>query len=211
MAIIAFVSQKGGVGKSTLSRALGREAAKSGLTVKIADLDPGQGTTTEWCRVRTAAGIEPLVPVQLYRVTGDAMGEADRHDLLIIDGPAKISSATLDIAKAADLVVQPTGASRDDLVPAVREFHALVKKGIPRERLRLALVRIGTDAEEADARSFLAEAGYAVLPGSLPERPAYRTTQNEGRAVTEVKFPTLQRQAEALVQAIIDETVAAAI
>ena len=44
--IIAFVSQKGGVGKSTLSRALGREAAKSGLTTKIADLDTQQGTGT---------------------------------------------------------------------------------------------------------------------------------------------------------------------
>ena len=37
--IIAFVSQKGGVGKSTLSRALAREAAASGLKVKIADLE----------------------------------------------------------------------------------------------------------------------------------------------------------------------------
>jgi chromosome partitioning protein len=211
MAIIAFVSQKGGVGKSTLSRALGREAAKSGLSVKIADLDPGQGTTTEWGRIRTAAGIEPVIPVQLYRATADAMVEADRHDLLIIDGPAKTSTATLDIAKAANLVVQPTGASRDDLVPAVREYHALVRKGIPKQRLRLALVRIGTDAEEADARAFLAEAGYDVLPGSLPERPAYRMAQNEGRAVTEVKFATLQKHAEALVQAIIDETVAASI
>jgi chromosome partitioning protein len=208
MAIIAFVSQKGGVGKSTLARALGREAAKSGLSIKIADLDPGQGTTTEWMRIRTAAGIEPMVPVQLYRAAAEALGEAERHDLLIIDGPAKTSAATLDIAKVADLVVQPTGASRDDLVPAVREFHALVKKGIPKDRLRFALVRLGTDAEEADSRAFLAEAGYVVLPGSLPERPAYRMTQNEGRAVTETKFATLQKQAEALVQAIIDTAVA---
>jgi cellulose biosynthesis protein BcsQ len=109
MAIIAFVSQKGGVGKSTLARALGREAAKSGLSIKIADLDPGQGTTTEWMRIRTAAGIEPMVPVQLYRAAAEALGEAERHDLLIIDGPAKTSAATLDIAKVADLVVQPTG------------------------------------------------------------------------------------------------------
>lgn len=34
--IIAFVSQKGGVGKSTLSRGLAREAARNGLSVKIA-------------------------------------------------------------------------------------------------------------------------------------------------------------------------------
>ena len=42
-AVVAFVSQKGGVGKSTLSRGLAREAAKNGLRVKIADLDIQQG------------------------------------------------------------------------------------------------------------------------------------------------------------------------
>jgi AAA domain len=38
--IIAFVSQKGGVGKSTLARALAREAAVAGLKTKIADRYP---------------------------------------------------------------------------------------------------------------------------------------------------------------------------
>ena len=37
-AVIAFISQKGGVGKSTLARALAREAAVSGLKVKIAGI-----------------------------------------------------------------------------------------------------------------------------------------------------------------------------
>ena len=52
-AVIAFVSQKGGVGKSTLACALAREAAASGLKVKIADLDPDQATIVDWHKVRT--------------------------------------------------------------------------------------------------------------------------------------------------------------
>ena len=36
MAIIAFASQKGGVGKSTLCRALAVEAIRSGLTAAVA-------------------------------------------------------------------------------------------------------------------------------------------------------------------------------
>lgn len=40
--VVAFVSQKGGVGKSTLARALAREAAAGGLRVKVADLDTQQ-------------------------------------------------------------------------------------------------------------------------------------------------------------------------
>lgn len=41
---ISFISQKGGVGKSTLARALAREANEQKLTVKVADLDTQQGT-----------------------------------------------------------------------------------------------------------------------------------------------------------------------
>ena len=55
--IIAFVSQKGGVGKSTLARALAREAAYGGLQVKIADLDTQQGTSVDWHRTRLHTGL----------------------------------------------------------------------------------------------------------------------------------------------------------
>jgi chromosome partitioning protein len=49
---ISFISQKGGVGKSTLARALAREANEQKLTVKVADLDTQQGTIVNWHRRR---------------------------------------------------------------------------------------------------------------------------------------------------------------
>jgi chromosome partitioning protein len=202
--VIALVSQKGGVGKSTLARALAREAAAGGLRVKIADLDTQQGTSVDWHRTRMDAGIEPVVSAEAFKTAAQALAIADHFDVLVIDGPARTSQATLEIARVADLVVQPTGASLDDLRPAVREFHALVKAGVPKERLAFALNRIGTDAEEADARAYLAEAGYAVLNGCLVERPAYRKAQNEGRAVTETRYAALNTRADALIQSLID-------
>jgi chromosome partitioning protein len=202
--IIAFVSQKGGVGKSTLARALAREAAQSGLKVKIADLDTQQGTSVDWNRIRLHAGLKPAVAAEAFATATQALNIANQYDLLIIDGPARTSSGTLDIAKVADLVVQPTGASVDDLRPAVREFHALVQAGIAKKKLTFALNRIGTPAEEAEARAYIAEAGYAVLDGCLLERPAYRKAQNSGRAVTETSFQQLNTKADALIQALID-------
>ena len=202
--VVAFVSQKGGVGKSTMARALAREAAAGGLSVKLADLDTQQGTSLDWQRARLAAGIEPLVSVEPFGNAAQALKAATAYDLLIIDGPARTSSATLEIAKAASLVVQPSGPSLDDLRPAVREFHALVKAGIPATRLTFALNHIGTDAEESDARTFLEEAGYPVLGGYLPERPAYRRAQNGGHAVTETKFAALNARADALMQSLVE-------
>lgn len=203
--VIAFVSQKGGVGKSTLARALAREAAAGGLRVKVADLDTQQGTSVDWHRQRLQAGIEPAVSVEAFATAAQALAVADGYDILIIDGPARTSQATTEIAKAANLVVQPSGASLDDLRPAVREFHALVKAGIPNARLIFALNRIGTITEEADARTYLTEAGYSVLAGCLLERPAYRQAQNAGNAITETRFSTLRVQADELIQSLIDK------
>jgi chromosome partitioning protein len=202
--VIAFVSQKGGVGKSTLSRALAREAAASGLKVKIADLDTQQGTSVDWHRQRMGSSITPAVSAEAYKTAAQALAVASHFDLLVIDGPARTSQGTLDIAKVASLVVQPTGASVDDLRPAVREFHALVKEGIPKDRLVFALNRIGTQAEETETRAYLAEAGYAVLNGCLYERPAYRKAQNQGFSVTETRYAGLNEKADALIQDLID-------
>ena len=205
-AIIGFVSQKGGVGKSTLARGIGREAAAGGLSVKIADLDVQQGTSVNWYRRRLEAGIEPLFSVESFKTAAQALKLSSQFDYLIIDGPARASAATLEIARAATLIVQPTGSSVDDLEPAVLTFHELVRDGISRDILVFALSRVGTDAEEAEARAYVKQAGYTVLDGSIQERPAYRQASNVGLSITETRYPQLNKRADALIQAIVDRT-----
>lgn len=202
--IVGFISQKGGVGKSTLARGLSREAANNGLNVKLADLDTQQGTSVDWYRRRLEVGAEPVFSVESFKSASQALKLADDFDLLLLDGPARASAATLEIAKAATLVVQPSGASIDDLRPAILTFHELVKAGIIRSKLVFALCRIGTDAEEAEARSYIAQAGYTVLGGSLPERPSYRQAANVGLSITETRYPQLNNKADKLLQSIVD-------
>jgi chromosome partitioning protein len=203
-AIIAFISQKGGVGKSTLARALAREAAASDLRVKIADLDADQATCVDWHKARTQRAIEPAIAVELFRKLPDAIASGASYDLLVVDGPAMASAGTTKIAERSHLVVQPTGSGLDDLLPAVRVFHGLVKAGVQSGKLIFALNHIGTEAEADAARAYIEEAGYAVLPGYLPERPAYRMAQNDGLAVTETRFASLKKQADTLIQSLID-------
>lgn len=207
VATVAFCSQKGGVSKSSLARALAVEAARSGLSVKIADLDVGQGSTVDWQKDRIASSVEPDVPVQLHRGPQEALRHANGAELLVIDGPARADKDTLEIARVADLVVLPTGASLDDLRPAIRTANSLKAAGIPSMRLLFVLSRIGTDAEAEAARSYIGEAGYRVAPGFVPERPAFRAIQNEGRAITEVRYAQLKAAAEAVVQSLVDAAV----
>jgi chromosome partitioning protein len=202
--IVGFVSQKGGVGKSTLARGIGREAAAAGLSVKIADLDVQQGTSVNWYRRRLEANIEPVFSVESFKTAAQALKLAAQFDYLIIDGPARASAATLEIAKAATLIVQPTGTSVDDLEPAILTFHELVRDGISRNILVFALSRVGTDAEETEARAYIKQAGYAVLEGSIQERPAYRQASNVGLSITETRYPQLNKRADVLIQAMVD-------
>jgi chromosome partitioning protein len=204
MIVVAFISQKGGVGKSTLARALAREAASSGLQVKVGDLDIDQATIIDWHKVRMQRGIEPVLSVELFRSVAEAVKAVGRYDLLVVDGPAKASVSTTEIAKKSHLIVQPTGPALDDLKPAIRVFHGLVKAGIPPRRLIFALNHIGTDNEADAARAYLRDAGYDALPGYLQERPAYRMAQNEGFAITETRFASLKGKADTLIQALID-------
>ena len=202
--VIAFVSQKGGVGKSTLARGLAREAAKSGLTVKIADLDTQQGTSVEWHRRRLNEGVEPVVSVEGYKTADQALLQAVHYDLLIIDAPARASEGTQKIAERAQLVVQPTNPALDDLGPAVRLFHELTKAGIPKSRLVFALNPVLTETEEVSAREYLREAGYAVLQGYIPSKTSYRDAQNHGRAITETRYGALNEKADSLIQSLIN-------
>jgi chromosome partitioning protein len=204
--VIAFVSQKGGVGKSTLARALAREVtANSKLKVRLTDLDTTQKTTSDWHAKRLEAGLNPVGDVQILATINQVLAGADGYDLVIIDAPARAPTGTRDIAKHADLVVQPSGPADDDLTPAIREFHGLVKAGIPKARLAFALNHVTTDAEEQAARNLIGETGYHVLDGSLSERAAYRTAHNYGRSITETNFKTLNTRADALIQSLINK------
>src|SRR5258708_7733829 len=102
--IVSLISQKGGVGKSALARLLAVEFTKVGWSVKIADLDTAQGTTTRWKARRDQAGVQPEIAVEKFRTVDRALREAERFDLLILDGPAHAEQGGLVMARASDLV-----------------------------------------------------------------------------------------------------------
>ena len=172
--------------------------------MRVADLDVAQGSQVDWHRDRLAAGLAPSPPVQLHATLAEALAHAAMVDLLLLDGPARADRETIVLARAADLVVLPSGSSLDDLRPAVRVGHSLTRAGVPAARLLYVLTRVSTDAEARAARAYIEDAGYLVGSGYLSERAAYRTAQNSGRAVTEVPHGGLRAAAEQIIQSIID-------
>lgn len=203
--IVALVSQKGGVGKSTLARALAAVAAHGGLAVTLADLDLQQRTSMRWGSARRTKQADVSLTVKLFTDIDAAIASEQEQDLVVVDAPGHTSSATLDIARRAHLIVQPTGPSLDDLHPAVLLFHELLAAGVPRRKLVFALTRVLSEDEESAARAYLVEAGYAALAGSMPERIGYRRALNRGDAPTETNEAELNERVDALMESLIEK------
>ena len=203
--IIGMVSQKGGAGKSTLARLFARELSKDGFTVKIADLDTQQTTCTDWASDRAEAGLEPEIQAQPFGNLKTALNEASRFDAYILDGRPHSSQQTLDVAKASDLVVIPTGQTKDDLRPAVKLAHNLVDSGLNANKIAFALVKTtNSEAELSAARAYLDQTDYMVLEGFIPVSTAYGIAHDGGKSITETPHRSLNEKAEKLAQSIID-------
>lgn len=201
--IIACLSQKGGVGKSTIARLLARTYAAAGWSVKICDFNTRQLTSVDWVAVRLQAGLEPEIAAQPMNSVKKLRGEP--YDLLVIDGAPDSNETSLDVARIADLIVIPTGLTVDDLKPQVSFSNELISKGVPSDRLIFVLNKT-TESELAsrEASTFLRNQGFLVAATDLAAKTGYQMAQNIGAAVSETKYPTLNDRADTLAAEIVD-------
>ncbi|MCK5665934.1 MAG: ParA family protein [Thiotrichaceae bacterium] len=107
MKILAFISHKGGTGKSTLSIHLSVAAEQQGLETLLVDLDTISSTASEWASVREQE--KPLtITAQLADVQALCeQAENEGFDLLILDFPPYFSDDVVDALVEADQVVIP--------------------------------------------------------------------------------------------------------
>jgi chromosome partitioning protein len=201
--VVAFVSQKGGVGKSTLARGLAAVASRGRLQVLLADLDTRQQAAVRWHKARRRKQKTSALEVAAFATPDDALAACGKAELLIFDAPGHSGPETVDLAKRAHLVVLPTGPSFDDLHPTVLLLHDLMQARVPRDRLIVALCRVLESGEDEAAREYIDSTGFEIAPGSIPERAAYRDAQNRGHAVTETSEPALNQRANARIEALL--------
>ena len=201
---IAVLSQKGGVGKSTLARCIAVEYARHDWNVKIADMDLKQQTVTAWNALRMENEFEPSVEVQGFGQVKDVLKQEESYDLIVFDGAGQADIQTLDIAKASDFIILPSGVSTDDLVPQVKLAHEFIKKGIERKRIGFSLSRVGgSERELIDAKEYIELAGYKFL-GRIDEKTSITQAHDMGKAANETKYQTVNEVVDQVLQGIID-------
>ena len=110
MKVVVVANQKGGAGKTTVTRNL---AVAAGEDVAVIDRDP-QGSLTSWWN-RRSAETPARVPVPgTLAATLDALREAGAR-LVFIDTPPAANANLAGIIALADLVVIPCRPTPDDL------------------------------------------------------------------------------------------------
>ena len=137
--IIGIVSQKGGVGKTTLTQNLGAELSGLGMRVLLVDFDPkgnlgvGWGVDPDSAKVTISDGladpqktseairsVRPKIDLILANETLQAPKQGllrkalatvkQRYDFVIIDGPPSLDSVTENVIDASNQLVIPLQA-----------------------------------------------------------------------------------------------------
>lgn len=181
MKTILVAAQKGGAGKTTLSRNLAVAAAASGQKVLCVDLDP-QGSLRGWWQARQDENPGMLEADPAPDALGRTLQAAARmFDLSIIDTPPAAPAWLADALGSADLVLIPVRPSPDDLravgatisaVTAAKVPFAFVLSQAPRAKITEEAVRI------------LAQHGR-VAPVNIAQRVVYAETGASGAGVIE--------------------------
>lgn len=183
MYTIALVGQKGGTGKTTLTENLAVAATQAGRSVAVIDLDP-QTTATNWGD-RREAETPTVVSCQVARLRY-VLAEAEKNgvEFVFLDGPGKNAEATLEAAKAADLVLVPIQPIINDIetLPAFRDLLRIAGD-------KPALVVINNapvqGSRHIHAQEAAQEAGFLVCPVVLFHRAAVYDSPLPGLAVQE--------------------------
>lgn len=183
MHVIAFASQKGGSGKTTLAGHIAVEAEhQEAGPVALIDTDP-QGSLSQWWNAREAERPFFVRPSHNGLKADLARLKDGGVELVIIDTPPAITKTIAEVIALSDLVVIPTRPSPHDLRAAGASVRLCEELGKP---LVFAVngasprARITTEAVIA-----LSQHG-PVAPSVIHQRIDFASSMIDGRTVMEI-------------------------
>ncbi len=183
MKIVSLVSQKGGVGKTTVAMNLAVLAESRGYTTVVFDLDP-QASITKW---KDKRGEPPpdVVPAQQGRLkTLIGMAQKQGAHLAIIDTAGSADAAALAAAEVADLVLIPARPNGLDL----EAVETTVRVAMQHAKRPYHVVLTQTPSQNAiteEAAEVIEGAGVPVCPIRIGSRLDFRHPTPDGKATVE--------------------------
>jgi chromosome partitioning protein len=184
MRTIAFVSQKGGSGKSTIASSLAVAAHEMEEKVCVIDMDP-QGSLMNWARIRAADDIEVLASGAARLPALLASLERRGVTLVLLDTPGAEGAASSAAMQVADLNIVPSRLSLFDLWASAQTRTALEEIGAKFVFLLNQCPAAQQAARIQDGVEALEEMGRLISPPILA-RVEYQEAARHGQGVTEL-------------------------
>ena len=187
--IIGVLSQKGGVGKTTVALNLAAAIATSGSRVLVVDADP-QGSALAWSSAREAEPLFPVVGMAKPTLHRELPNLAANYHFIVIDGAPRVNDLARSAILASNLVLIPVQPSPYDiwassetvrLIREARQINATLEAAFLINR-KIARSAIGRDAATALARF----EDIPVLEVHLSQRILYAESAAKGLTVVEV-------------------------
>lgn len=182
MKTIAVISQKGGVGKTTIATNLAIAAEESGTKAVLLDLDP-QASATVWNDGREQD--TPLVTsIQAVRLphTLEAAKEMGAG-LVVIDPPPKARDIAAQCAEVADLVIIPTRPAFLDLDAMTHALEIVRQFNTPAIVALNFVKSFGRTAEQTE--EVVTQLARNVAVARIGDRIAFQHAQARGLGVLE--------------------------
>ena len=188
MKTIAISINKGGVGKTTMTKTLAVAATEAGLNVLVLDADT-QMNSTNWGRRRGQQNM--MLPLVKFTTEQDLSGEIQKAskakcDLVLIDTPPGRSSEAMAAVEAADLVLIPFWNDQDSYEGVTKT--ALLTRRLGKEAFGvLNFVTPNSRSHEETAREVLKVIGLPMSPVILHRYDVHRVANTRGLTAQEAE------------------------
>jgi chromosome partitioning protein len=112
--IIGVLSQKGGVGKTTIAINTAATLALRGRRVLLVDADP-QGSSLAWSSARDRDPLFPVIGMAKPSLHRDLPTIAEDYDVVVIDGAPRVNELGRSAILASDTILIPVQPSPYDV------------------------------------------------------------------------------------------------